>query len=120
MKRMSFWLLGMLLNMLPVMASPSDSLTFSNVRTEGVVYAGMPVRAFFEVTNNATEDYYSIWSVGTEELYWDYHKAVEIKVVEIKAGETKDFSFETIIYQAGDLPWGIYDVKEDKCIYNFS
>ena len=120
MKRMSFWLLGMLLNMLPIMASPSDSLTFSNVRTEGVVYAGMPVRVFFEVTNNATEDYYSIWSVGTEELYWDYHKAVEIKVVEIKAGETKDFSFETIIYQAGDLPWGIYDVKEDKCIYNFS
>ena len=120
MKRMSFWLLGMLLNMLPVMASPSDSLTFSNVRTEGVVYAGMPVKVFFEVTNNATEDYYSIWSVGTEKLYWDYHKAVEIKVVEIKAGETKDFSFETIIYQAGDLPWGIYDVKEDKCIYNFS
>lgn len=120
MKRMSFWLLGMLLNMLPVMASPSDSLTFSNVRTEGVVYAGMPLRVTIEVTNNATEDYYSIWSVDTEELYWDYHKAVEIKVVEIKAGETKDFSFETIIYQAGDLPWGIYDVKEDKWIYNFS
>lgn len=119
-RRMSFWLLGMLLSVLPTMASPTDSLTFSNVRTEGVAYAGMPLRVTIEVTNNGSEDYYSLWSVGPNTMDWDYIKAVEIKTVEIKAGETKDFSFETIIFQAGDLLWVIYDVKEDKFIYRFS
>ena len=119
-RRMSFWLLGMLLSVLPTMASPSDSLSFSNVRTEGVAYAGMPLRVTIEVTNNGSEDYYSLWSVGPNTMDWDYIKAVEIKTVEIKAGETKDFSFETIIFQAGDLLWVIYDVKEDKFIYRFS
>lgn len=120
MKRMSFWLLGMLLNMLPVMASSADSLTFSNVRTEGVVYAGMPLRVTIEVTNNATEDYYGIWSVGADEIYDEYYKWIEIKNVEIKAGETNDISFETIILKAGDLPLFIYDVTEKRFIYNFS
>lgn len=119
-RRMSFWLLGMLLSVLPTMASPSDSLSFSNVRTEGVAYAGMPLRVTIEVTNNGSEDYYSLWSVGPNTMDWDYIKAVEIKTVEIKAGETKDFSFETIIFQAGDLPWVIYDVKEDKFIFHFN
>ena len=119
MKRMSFWLLGMLLNMLPVMASPSDSLTFSNVRTEGVLYPGMPIKVHVEVTNNGDKDYYSMWSVGEGDSDWSYWTSQINNIVEIVAGGSGDITLDASILKAGDLELQIYEVIEKRIIYTF-
>ena len=119
MKRMSFWLLGMLLNMLPVMASPSDSLTFSNVRTEGVLYPGMPIKVHVEVTNNGDKDYYSMWSVSNGDPDWSYWTSQINNIVEIVAGGSGDITLDASILKAGDLELQIYDVIEKRIIYTF-
>ena len=119
MKRMSFWLLGMLLNMLPVMASPSDSLTFSNVRTEGVLYPGMPIKVHVEVTNNGDKDYYSMWSVGEGDSNWSYWTSQFNNIVEIVAGGSGDITLDASILKAGDLELHIYEVTEKKILYSF-
>lgn len=119
MKRMSFWLLGMLLNMLPVMASPSDSLTFSNVRTEGVLYPGMPIKVHVEVTNNGDKDYYSMWSVGEGDSNWSYWTSQFNNIVEIRAGSSGDITLDASILKAGDLELHIYEVTEKKILYSF-
>lgn len=119
MKRMSFWLLGMLLNMLPVMASPSDSLTFSNVRTEGVLYPGMPIKVHVEVTNNGDKDYYSMWSVGEGDPDWSYWTSQFNNIVEIVAGGSGDITLDASILKAGDLELQIYEVIEKRIIYTF-
>lgn len=119
MKRMSFWLLGMLLNMLPVMASPSDSLTFSNVRTEGVLYPGMPIKVHVEVTNNGDKDYYSMWSVGEGDSDWSYWTSQFNNIVEIVAGGSGDITLNASISKAGDLELQIYEVIEKRIIYTF-
>lgn len=118
MKRMSFWLLGMLLNMLPVMASSADSLTFSNVRTEGVLYSGMPLKVRVEVTNNGDKDYYSLWSVGDGEN-WSYWASQINNVIMIMAGDTADLTLDTSILKAGDLELHIYDLTEEKILHTF-
>lgn len=119
MKRMSFWLLGMLLNMLPVMASPSDSLTFSNVRTEGVLYPGMPIKVHVEVTNNGDKDYYSMWSVGDGDSDWSYWTSQFNNIVEIRAGGSGDITLDASILKAGDLELQIYEVIEKRILYTF-
>lgn len=119
MKRMSFWLLGMLLNMLPVMASPSDSLTFSNVRTEGVLYPGMPIKVHVEVTNNGDKDYYSMWSVGDGDSDWSYWTSQFNNIVEIVAGGSGDITLDASILKAGDLELHIYEVIEKRILYTF-
>lgn len=119
MKRMSFWLLGMLLNMLPVMASPSDSLTFSNVRTEGVLYPGMPIKVHVEVTNNGDKDYYSMWSVGEGDSNWSYWTSQINNIVEIVAGGSGDITLDASILKAGDLELQIYEVIEKRILYTF-
>ena len=119
MKRMSFWLLGMLLNMLPVMASPSDSLTFSNVRTEGVLYPGMPIKVHVEVTNNGDKDYYSMWSVGDGDSDWSYWTSQFNNIVEIVAGGSGDITLDASISKAGDLELQIYEVIEKRILYTF-
>ena len=119
MKRMSFWLLGMLLNMLPVMASPSDSLTFSNVRTEGVLYPGMPIKVHVEVTNNGDKDYYSMWSVGEGDSDWSYWTSQFNNIVEIVAGGSGDITLDASILKAGDLELQIYEVIEKRILYTF-
>ena len=119
MKRMSFWLLGMLLNMLPVMASPSDSLTFSNVRTEGVLYPGMPIKVHVEVTNNGDKDYYSMWSVSNGDPDWSYWTSQINNIVEIRAGSSGDITLDASILKAGDLELQIYEVIEKRIIYSF-
>ena len=119
MKRMSFWLLGMLLNMLPIMASPSDSLTFSNVRTEGVLYPGMPIKVHVEVTNNGDKDYYSMWSVGEGDSDWSYWTSQINNIVEIVAGGSGDITLDASILKAGDLELQIYEVIEKRILYTF-
>ena len=119
MKRMSFWLLGMLLNMLPIMASPSDSLTFSNVRTEGVLSPGMPIKVHVEVTNNGDKDYYSMWSVGDGDSDWSYWTSQINNIVEIVAGGSGDITLDASILKAGDLELHIYEVAEKKILYSF-
>lgn len=119
MKRMSFWLLGMLLNMLPIMASPSDSLTFSNVRTEGVLYPGMPIKVHVEVTNNGDKDYYSMWSVSNGDPDWSYWTSQINNIVEIVAGGSGDITLDASISKAGDLELQIYEVIEKRIIYTF-
>ena len=119
MKRMSFWLLGMLLNMLPIMASPSDSLTFSNVRTEGVLYPGMPIKVHVEVTNNGDKDYYSMWSVGDGDSDWSYWTSQINNIVEIVAGGSGDITLDASILKAGDLELQIYEVIEKRILYSF-
>ena len=119
MKRMSFWLLGMLLNMLPVMASPSDSLTFSNVRTEGVLYPGMPIKVHVEVTNNGDKDYYSMWSVSNGDPDWSYWTSQINNIVEIVAGGSGDITLDASILKAGDLELQIYEVIEKRILYTF-
>jgi len=119
MKRMSFLLLGMLLNMLPIMASPSDSLTFSNVRTEGVLYPGMPIKVHVEVTNNGDKDYYSMWSVGDGDSDWSYWTSQINNIVEIVAGGSGDITLDASILKAGDLELQIYEVIEKRILYTF-
>lgn len=119
MKRMSFWLLGMLLNMLPIMASPSDSLTFSNVRTEGVLYPGMPIKVHVEVTNNGDKDYYSMWSVSNGDPDWSYWTSQINNIVEIVAGGSGDITLDASISKAGDLELQIYEVIEKRILYSF-
>ena len=119
MKRMSFWLLGMLLNMLPIMASPSDSLTFSNVRTEGVLYPGMPIKVHVEVTNNGDKDYYSMWSVSNGDPDWSYWTSQFNNIVEIVAGGSGDITLNASVSKAGDLELQIYEVIEKRILYTF-
>lgn len=118
-RRMSFWLLGMLLSVLPTMASPSDSLTLSNVRTEGVLYPGMPIKVHVEVTNNGDKDYYSMWSVGDGDSNWSDWTSQVSNIVEIMAGGSGDITLDASILKAGDLELHIYEVAEKKILYSF-
>lgn len=113
-RRMSFWMIGMLLSLLPLMASASDGLTFNDARTEGAAYSDMPLTILIDVTNDSDEDYYGWWSVGYKSD-WENFQAIEIK-----AGETKEISFETIIAQTGDVKLSVFDMANDQPLYTFT
>ena len=113
-RRMSFWIIGMLLSLLPTTAFSSDGLTFNNARIEGLAYSDLPLTILIDVTNNGVEDYYGWWSVGNK-MEWENAHAVEIK-----AGDTKEVAFETIIAQAGDVKLSVFDNNNDLPIYTFT
>lgn len=110
---MTLWMIGMLLSLLPAVASATDDLTFKNVSADNVVYTNMPTVILIEVTNNAAEDYFSWWSVG-ERISWD-----DFQAIEIKAGETREFAFEVIIHKPGDVPLSVFDLITDQPLYTF-
>lgn len=113
-RRMSFWIIGMLLSLLPTTAFSSDGLTFNDARIEGLAYSDLPLTILIDVTNNGAEDYYGWWSVGNK-MEWENAHAVEIK-----AGDTKEVAFETIIAQAGDVKLSVFDNNNDLPIYTFT
>ena len=106
-------MIGMLLSLLPAVASATDDLTFKNVSADNVVYTNMPTVILIEVTNNAAEDYFSWWSVG-ERISWD-----DFQAVEIKAGETREFTFEVMIRKPGDVLLSVFDLITDQPLYTF-
>ena len=77
-RRMSFWIIGMLLSLLPTTAFSSDGLTFNYTRTEGQAYYDLPLTIYVNVTNNGSEDYYGWWSIGNK-ANWENFQSVEIK-----------------------------------------
>ena len=113
-RRMSFWMVGMLLSLLPSMASTSDGLTFNDARTEGAAYSDLPLTILIDVTNNGDEDYYGWWSVGYK-TDWE-----NFQTVEIKAGETKEVAFKTIITQTGNVKLSVFDMENNQPLYTFT
>jgi len=113
-RRMSFWIIGMLLSLLPTTAFSSDGLTFNYTRTEGQAYYDLPLTIYVNVTNNGAEDYYGWWSIGNK-ANWENFQSVEIKT-----GETKEVAFETIIAQTGNVTLSIFDLTSDQPLYTFT
>ena len=111
---MSFWIIGMLLSLLPTTAFSSDGLTFNYTRTEGQAYYDLPLTIYANVTNNGSEDYYGWWSIGNK-ANWENFQSVEIKT-----GETKEVAFETIIAQTGNVTLSIFDLTSDQPLYTFT
>lgn len=112
-RRMTFWMIGMLLSLLPSVAFASDGLTFKNVSLGSKAYANVPMVILIEVTNTAAEDYYGWWSVN-ERVTWDNFQAIEIK-----AGETRVFAFEVFFYKTGDVQLSVFDLITEKALYTF-
>ena len=110
---MTLWMIGMLLSLLPSMASSPDSLTFKDVSLGSKAYANVPMVILIEVTNNATEDYFGWWSID-ERISWDNFQAIEIK-----AGETRVFAFEVFFYKTGDVQLSVFDLTTEQALYTF-
>ncbi len=112
-RRMSLWIIGMLLSLLPTTAFSSDGLTFNYTRTEGQAYCDLPLTIYVNVTNNGVGDYYGWWRISNK-AEWENFQAVEIK-----AGETKEVAFETIIAQTGDVTQSVFDLTSEQSLYTF-
>lgn len=112
-RRMTLWMIGTLLSLLPTMASSPDSLVFKKVLLVDQAYANVPMAILVDVTNTSTEDYYGLWSVG-EEPDWRHYQFVEIK-----GGETVEFYFESIIYKTGDFQFSVFDLGNEQPLYTF-
>ena len=110
---MSLWIIGMLLSLLPTTAFSSDGLTFNYTRTEGQAYCDLPLTIYVNVTNNGVGDYYGWWRISNK-ADWENFQAVEIK-----AGETKEVAFETIIAQTGDVTQSVFDLTSEQSLYTF-
>ena len=113
-RRMTLWMIGMLLSLLPSVATASDGLTFKNMSADNVVYTNMPTVILIEVTNNSAEDYFGWWCFG-EEVDW---KAFQ--TVEIKAGQTEVFSFEVITNKTGDVQMSVFDLLTEQPLCTFT
>ena len=111
---MSFWMIGILLSLLPATAFSSDGLTFNGVRTEGPAYSDLPLTILIDVTNNSTDNYYGWWSVS-DKSDWE-----NFQTVDIRAGETKEVTFVTIIAQTGDVALSVYEIANDQPLYTFT
>lgn len=122
-RRMTLWMIGMLLSLLPSMAFPLDSLEFKRLSPKSQAYTNTPLVILIEVTNKATEDYYGWWSIGdnTEDNHgWWFENNADSQAVEIKAGETIELSFETTISQPGYVRLYIFDIMTDEHLYSFT
>ena len=112
-QRMTLWMIGMLLSLLPSVASSPDSLEFRRLSPESEAYINTPIVVLIQVTNTAHEDYYGWWCVG-DKAEWKNSQAVEIK-----AGETVELAFETTISQPGDVRLHVFDLMTEEYLYGF-
>lgn len=112
-QRMTLWMIGMLLSLLPSVASSPDSLEFRRLSPESEAYINTPIVILIQVTNTAQEDYYGWWCVG-DTPDWKNSQAVEIK-----AGETVELAFETTISQPGDVRLHVFDLMTEEYLYGF-
>ena len=112
-QRMTLWMIGMLLSLLPSVASSPDSLEFRRLSPESEAYINTPIVVLIQVTNTAHEDYYGWWCVG-DKAEWKNSQAVEIK-----AGETVELTFETTISQPGDVRLHVFDLMTEEYLYGF-
>ena len=55
-QRMTLWMIGMLLSLLPSVASSPDSLEFRRLSPESEAYINTPIVVLIQVTNTAHED----------------------------------------------------------------
>ena len=106
-------MIGMLLSLLPSVASSTDSLEFKRLSPQSEAYTNTPTVILIQVTNTAHEDYYGWWSVG-DKADWNNSQAVEIK-----AGETVELAFETTISQPGDVRLHVFDLMTEEYLYGF-
>lgn len=112
-QRMTLWMIGMLLSLLPSVASSPDSLEFRRLSPDSEAYINTPIVILIQVTNTAQEDYYGWWCVG-DTPDWKNSQAVEIK-----AGETVELAFETTISQPGDVRLHVFDLMTEEYLYGF-
>ncbi len=112
-QRMTLWMIGMLLSLLPSVASSPDSLEFRRLSPDSEAYINTPIVVLIQVTNTAQEDYYGWWCVG-DTADWKNSQAVEIK-----AGETVELAFETTISQPGDVRLHVFDLMTEEYLYGF-
>lgn len=112
-QRMTLWMIGMLLSLLPSVASSPDSLEFRRLSPDSEAYINTPIVILIQVTNTAQEDYYGWWCVG-DKAEWKNSQAVEIK-----AGETVELAFETTISQPGDVRLHVFDLMTEEYLYGF-
>ena len=110
---MTLWMIGMLLSLLPSVASSPDSLEFRRLSPDSEAYINTPIVILIQVTNTAQEDYYGWWCVG-DTPDWKNSQAVEIK-----AGETVELAFETTISQPGDVRLHVFDLMTEEYLYGF-
>lgn len=113
-QRMTLWMIGMLLSLLPSVASSPDSLEFKKLSPESEAYTNTPIVILIQVTNTAHEDYYGWWCVG------DKADGKNSQAVEIKAGETVELAFETTISQPGDVRLHVFDLMTGDYLYGFN
>ena len=112
-QRMTLWMIGMLLSLLPSVASSPDSLEFKKLSPESEAYTNTPTVILIQVTNTAHEDYYGWWCLG-EKADWNNSQAVEIK-----AGETVELAFEITISQPGNVSLHVFDLMTEEYLYGF-
>ena len=112
-RRMTLWMIGMLLSLLPSMAFSPDSLEIKRLSPEKEAYINMPIIVLIQVKNTAHEDYYGWWCVG-DKLEWKNSQPVEVK-----AGETIELTFETTISQPGNVRLHVYDLLTEDRLYGF-
>ncbi len=113
-QRMTLWMIGMLLSLLPSVASSTDSLEFKRLSPQSEAYTNTPTVILIQVTNTAHEDYYGWWCLG-EKADWNNSQAVEIK-----AGETVELAFEITISQPGNVSLHVFDLMTGDYLYGFS
>ena len=115
-RRMTLWMIGMLLGLLPAMGETSspDSLEIKKLSPESVAYINTPIVVLFQVKNTGHEDYYGWWGFG-DKVDWKNSQAVEIK-----AGETIELAFETTISQPGDVRLHLFDLITEDYLYGFT
>ena len=115
-RRMTLWMIGMLLGLLPAMGETSspDSLEIKKLSPESVAYINTPIVVLFQVKNTGHEDYYGWWGFG-DKVNWKNSQAVEIK-----AGETIELAFETTISQPGDVRLHLFDLITEDYLYGFT
>lgn len=114
-RRMTFWMIGMLLGLLPAMGETSspDSLEIKKLSPVSEAYINTPIVVLFQVKNTGHEDYYGWWGFG-DKVNWKNSQAVEIK-----AGETIELAFETTISQPGDVRLHLFDLITEDYLYGF-
>ena len=114
-QRMTLWMIGMLLSLLPSVASSPDSLVFKYLSPESQAYINVPMVINIQVTNTAKEeDYYGWWCVG------DKVNQANSQTVEIKAGETVELAFKITISQPGEVCLHVFDLMTEDYLYGFN
>ena len=111
-RRMTFWMIGMLLSALSVtdIYAKSMDLTFGEVKVEGLLYAEMVQRIHIEVTNNGEDTFYDWWEITDKPEVYNWSLS-NFSPIEIEGGETKDIIIDIRCMEAGNYQMYLHSIR---------